>query len=164
MEEFKKYPSIENSYRQAFIEKIRLHGYGQEKYCITEKIHGCNTQITYNVKDGTFIYGKRTEALLENESCYGVQDIFDSLRDKVRLVANYLGGERILERIIVYGEVFGGSYPHPDVKKNNTAKRCQKGIWYSPNNEWKAFDIAYKTALDEKYYFISPKDFFFICE
>lgn len=45
------------------------------------------------------------------------------------------------DRLTVYGELFGGKYPHPDVKENLDVKFVQKGPWYSPNIEFYAFDI-----------------------
>ena len=44
--EFKKFNSLENSYRENFIHKIREHGYENEEYIITEKLHGCFTHDT----------------------------------------------------------------------------------------------------------------------
>ena len=43
---FKKFNSLENSYRENFIHKIREQGYENEKYIITEKLHGCFTHDT----------------------------------------------------------------------------------------------------------------------
>lgn len=163
---FHKYPSIENSYRQEFVDKISLQGYGKISYCITEKIHGSNTQIGYDCKTGEFEYGKRTSKIEDGESCYNVQGIFDSLKDSIVALAKYLTpivtGE--LKTVKVYGEVFGGSYPHDEVKKDNHASKVQKGVYYSPHNEWKAFDIAYTVVDDEKTYFLSGKDFFLACD
>lgn len=42
----------------------------------------------------------------------------------------------------VYGELFGGCYPHKDVTPSkNKVKRIQKGVWYSPYVRFYAFDI-----------------------
>ena len=43
---FKKFSSLENSYRENFIHKIREQGYENEYYIITEKLHGCFTHDT----------------------------------------------------------------------------------------------------------------------
>ena len=50
----------------------------------------------------------------------------------------------------IFGEVLGGSYPHPDVKPAKNALKVQKGIFYSPRNEYYAFDIQinHETYLD----------------
>ena len=44
-------------------------------------------------------------------------------------------------QIVVYGELFGGEYPHPLVKPVKGVMSVQKGIYYCPDVEWKAFDI-----------------------
>ena len=38
MVKFIKYPDIENSYRQEFIDKIKEMGYGDINYIVTEKM------------------------------------------------------------------------------------------------------------------------------
>merc|ERR1712154_370222 len=51
--------------------------------------------------------------------------------------------------IIIYGELFGGLYSHPDEKymaKDDTIKPIQKGLYYSPELHFYAFDI--KTDLE----------------
>ena len=42
---FTKYNSIENSYRQKFIDKILLELPRDTQYVVTEKIHGANFQF-----------------------------------------------------------------------------------------------------------------------
>ena len=162
---FYKYPSMENTYREEIIEKIRSHGYENVQYCVTEKIHGSNTQIDYNYKTGEFEYGKRTCPIEQGEACYNVQKLFEQIKDSIVDLAHYLAPtvKDELETIKVYGEVFGGSYPHPDVQKDNHASKVQKGVFYSPHNQWKAFDIAYTLTDDERVYFLCSEDFFLAC-
>lgn len=162
---FHKYPSIENSYREEFIEKIKLHGYADQPYCITEKIHGSNTQICYDVKKQEFEYGKRTCAIEVGEACYNVQNCFEEIKEAVVDLAIYLTLTltKELASVTVYGEVFGGCYPHEDVKKDNKASKVQKGVYYSEHNKWKTFDIAYRLIDDECTYFLCGYDFFDAC-
>ena len=80
---FHKYPSIENSYRQEWVDKVKLNGYGDIQYCVTEKIHGSNTQIDYNRKTGEFEYCRRTGKLEPGEACYNVQSCFDEIKEAV---------------------------------------------------------------------------------
>src|SRR5688572_29770050 len=49
--------------------------------------------------------------------------------------------------VIIFGELFGGRYSHPDVKPVQSALMCQYGIDYCPQNEFMAFDI-----FDGNYY------------
>ena len=59
--EFYKYSSIENSYVSNFVDKIREQGYENIEYCVTEKVHGSNTQLSF---DGAhFSYGTRNHYL-----------------------------------------------------------------------------------------------------
>lgn len=162
---FRKYPSIENAYRNEWVEKIKMQGYGDIPYCITEKIHGSNTQIDYNYKTKEFEYCKRTCTIEADEACYNVQKCFDEIKEPVVELAMYLAPtvKGDLETVKVYGEVFGGSYPHKDIQKDNHASKVQKGVYYSQHNQWKAFDIAYTLVGDEKTYFLSGEDFFLAC-
>jgi hypothetical protein len=43
--------------------------------------------------------------------------------------------------IVIFGELFGGRYTHPDVKPIKSAIMCQYGIDYCPQNDFMAFDI-----------------------
>src|SRR5690606_13511325 len=47
---------------------------------------------------------------------------------------------------IIYGELCGGSYPHPEVEKQNHST-VQKGVYYSPKTEFYIFDIM----IDEEF-------------
>jgi hypothetical protein len=40
--------------------------------------------------------------------------------------------QKDVSTIHVYGELFGGFYPHKDVPVNEKFKYVQKGLWYSP--------------------------------
>lgn len=42
----------------------------------------------------------------------------------------------------VFGELFGGAYPHPDVAAVPGLVPVQTGIWYAPDLRFAAFDVA----------------------
>jgi len=42
--------------------------------------------------------------------------------------------------LILYGELFGGIYPHPEVEDFGIL-HIQKGVYYIPNIDWRCFDI-----------------------
>ena len=56
------------------------------------------------------------------------------------------------KQLLLYGEICGGLYPHSNVKINNNVKSVQTGIYYSPNIEFIAFDIALVNYKKEKIY------------
>ncbi len=46
------------------------------------------------------------------------------------------------DTVLLYGELCGGGYPHPDVEPNPLVDLVQTGVYYSPNIELCVFDIA----------------------
>jgi Rnl2 family RNA ligase len=44
--------------------------------------------------------------------------------------------------LVFYGELYGGAYPHKEVPINNEAKKVQKEVYYSPNLEFRVFDLS----------------------
>lgn len=168
MVKFIKYPDIENSYRQEFVDKIKEMGYGNIEYVVTEKIHGANSQIAYDVNTGEFFYGKRSGFLEEGEQFYNLRAAIKRYEryivDMAQQLKHDLGriGQR-MESMTIFGEICGGSYPHPDVVKDNHASKVQKGVFYSPRNVWLAFDIAYTIADVERPFFLSYSKFNLYC-
>ena len=39
---FRKYNSIENTYREEFLERIKSHGFWNDEFVVQEKVHGAN--------------------------------------------------------------------------------------------------------------------------
>ena len=156
---FTTYPSIENSYRPEYIERLRNNGLENEKWLITEKVHGSNTQISY---DGETVYfGTRNHELEENENCYNLVQVLtdskidDKIKDIYVEIYQLVGS---IKKVILFGEICGGQYPHVDVPKVKNASKVQKGVYYAPDNKWLMFDICYVTNDGEKT-FLSGKHF-----
>lgn len=145
---FKKYNSIENTYQKRFIERIQSHGYWKEEYVVQEKVHGANMSII--TQDGqNFFAAKRTALLDAEENFNNYQKVLADLNEKlVQLWKLVQADYPELEQLTVFGEIFGGSYAHPEVKRDANAVRVQKGVFYSPSNHFYAFDILINT---EKY-------------
>jgi Rnl2 family RNA ligase len=138
---FKKYNSIENSYRQEFIDKIIRDKLDQQSFVVQEKAHGAN--MSFWTQDGKqFNCGKRTSALKWEEKFYNFQYVFEKNKEKLQKL--YYEVKAIFAEVKVvqvFGELIGGHYKHPDVTKDQQALKTQKGIFYSPSNEFYAFDI-----------------------
>lgn len=141
--EFKKYNSIENTYRDKFIEIIRNKApqliYAQ--WSITEKIHGANVQIC--LEGDEIDIGKRTSFIEENEPFYNIETVLSPHFDNVRKLKHAI--EEIkgisIDRLVVFGELFGGTYKHKDVDRVQNASVIQKGVQYCPQNDVIFFDI-----------------------
>lgn len=164
---FHKYPSITNSYDNKFIDKIKSYHHDCIQYSITEKIHGTNTQIAYYPNENRFVYGTRERELPENERCYNAQELFKDIKSSVKAIFNLLKESyeiHDITSVILYGELYGGLYPHPNVDKDKHAVKVQKGVYYSQHNQWRAFDIAYTVITDDYLHFVCSKDFFELCD
>ncbi len=138
---FRKYNSIENTYQKGFIEKIKSHEYDNYEYVVQEKAHGANMGFWTN--DGVVFQPARRSALIKpGEQFYNFQAVMDKNLVKLQSVWKQLKHEiPELSELTIYGELIGGDYPHPDVEKDTTATKVQKGIYYSPSNELYGFDM-----------------------
>ncbi|MEO1051300.1 MAG: RNA ligase family protein [Bacteroidota bacterium] len=140
MNEFRKYNSIENTYRVEFIESIKDCGYDRENYVVQEKVHGANLSFWTNGQ--RLKVAKRTGFLDAGESFYNYRVVEERYADNV--IKAFVAVRSLYPEtryITIFGELFGGHYPHPDVENGKEAALTQKGIYYSPINDFYAFDI-----------------------
>ena len=147
---FKKYSSIENHFGGAFMEKVRNHTPAEARFVVQEKVHGSNCSF---LCDGQEIqFAKRTAVVAVDEDFYQWQELADRYRERIFKVYGLLK-ERIpeLTSIIVYGEMFGGAYPHKDVKRIRAMSAIRKGVYYCPGHDFYGFDI-YAYTPDGAFY------------
>lgn len=149
--EFKKFNSIENSYREKYLEQMRkefLHG---GEFVVEEKVHGANFSFWFDGEE--FKCAKRSGFLSTDEmnSFNNATTVFNAHMERIRsLYASLKFLYPNLRVMTVYGELIGGSYPHPDVPRDTKATRIQKGVYYCPHNEFYGFDIVVDNIyLDE---------------
>ena len=139
--DFKRYNSITNSYDDEFIAKVKELSYDGPWY-ISEKIHGANCQLSVT-EDGVEIGGRNQ--ITDNELMR--QELL-----KYAEKASALFNSITVRRIILFGEFFGGQYPHKDVPRDKEAKKVQKGVWYSPHNHVLFFDLFIEPLTGKPYY------------
>lgn len=129
----------------------------KEKWVVLEKIHGANFSFEY--RNGTVQFARRRGYLNWEDSFFAFQTVASSIEANVQgLFDEVASTETILLeatddnfQIIIYGELFGGKYPHPEVEANRTVEPIQNGIYYSPDICFCAFDIALVTTLTKEY-------------
>jgi len=117
-----------------------------KKWAVTEKVHGANFSFVYS--NGEIKYAKRTGFIKPDENFYNYQVILPENLPKINNVVEQV--KKLCpehKMIIVYGELFGGSYPEFQSKY----KPIQRGIYYSPELHFYAFDI-YVVEEKLKYY------------
>jgi Rnl2 family RNA ligase len=110
-------------------------------WVVTEKIHGANFGIA---TDGLEVrFAKRKEFLQPDEDFFDYQSLKSQLVEQAKEIFKILQAEQNqLLKLFVYGELFGGEYPHPDVPAVPHVQAVQTGIYYSPTIEYCAFDMA----------------------
>ena len=103
-------------------------------------MHGANTSFRcdgYEVK-----FAKRTSVLAEDEKFYDYPELLDAYKDRVlKFLACLKTKYPEVNHITVFGEMFGGKYPHKDVRPMHRYSTVQKGVCYTPVHEFYGFDI-----------------------
>ena len=126
---FQKYSSIENSYREAFIQSIRQHPeLSDVTWQVTEKIHGANASFVF--EEGEVRYAKRTS--LCDDAFFGIDAALGKYKDQVRGLAEHLQAGTLqvfgefagtgIQKEVFYGQkdfwvfdiLVDGTYLHPD--------------------------------------------------
>ena len=159
--EFKKYSSIINSYQKSSIEQVYLHDYQDEPFIVQEKIHGANFSFWVS-PDGEIRGASRSQFLNEADGFYCWQIIREEWKESILKLfeeAKVYAKEKYqedFESMTLHGELFGGSYVHPDVP-NSSTKKVQKGIFYHHKIKFLPFDMSINGKI------ISMYDFAMMC-
>lgn len=130
---FKKFPSLENHYRENVVHKARDMGLEDTLYIITEKLHGANFSFHVLVRDGIAVAAKpakRTNFIEDGESFYGCRTVVARYESQIKDLAERFA---VLHRkddalVVVYGELFGG--------------RVQAGMSYPKEQDFAVFDLT----------------------
>ncbi|MEQ1502132.1 MAG: RNA ligase family protein [Myxococcota bacterium] len=113
-------------------------------WCATEKLHGAN--LVVGVSADQVRIGKRKAWLDDDEPFFGWQLLRATLEAQARALHDAVGRPRILR---LYGELYGGAYPHPAVAAVPGASLVQTGISYAPDVRFAAFDALIEDGDDE---------------
>lgn len=155
MVNFYSYPSIETveNYKevQHFIRFLKDHDMYDIDFCVTEKIHGSNTGMIYDVETDTVTVQSRNHVLKENEVHYNSKTIANELLPKIREMYNLVQKQfdKPIKQMTVFGEVYGGCYPMLEVEKDPNAIKVQRGVYYSQHNQFRVFDILVSMGGEE---------------
>mmetsp|Transcript_403 Transcript_403/g.741 ORF Transcript_403/g.741 Transcript_403/m.741 type:complete len:380 (+) Transcript_403:39-1178(+) len=153
-DQFKRYGSLTNHYVKGFVEGMMMNikeTTDDTKWVVTEKVHGANFSFTAlrdeQSKEGYKLkMGKRTSYLDESDKSFFPEDsaeyllaTYTSKMAKLWEIASKEEHKDTLQKIIVYGEFFGGFYPTEKSKKFK--KAIQRGVFYTDDYEFYAFDV-----------------------
>lgn len=151
---FKEYENFNGSWQEKTLAYLRLKGFDNPniEWSVSEKVHGTNFSFWC---DGENIkYAKRQSWITGDKSFYGHKNIVDEMNVKVWNMLHFCS----VEQLVIYGELFGGNYPHKDVLPVHGATKIMKKLHYSPMNHFYAFDIM----LDGV--FVDVYEFEFLCK
>ncbi|MFD7908055.1 RNA ligase family protein [Kitasatospora sp. NPDC059747] len=116
---------------------------GVREWVALEKVHGAHFAVVCD-RDGVRP-AKRREALGDDDldGFFGVSRVWPQLAVAAARFASAVRADRGADAVVtVYGELAGGSYPHPDVPAVAGAEPVQTGVWYSPGLHWLPFDAT----------------------
>jgi len=132
------------------MEKVRNHTPAVTRFVVQEKVHGSNCSF---LRDGLDIqFAKRTAIVGDKEDFYQWEELADRYRGRIIKVFSMLKEPfPDLTCIIIYGEMFGGAYPHKEVKRIGVMSAIQKGVYYCPGHDFYGFDI-YVYTPDNAFY------------
>lgn len=119
--EFKKFSSLDNTYRQNLIDKTQYEGKDGGLWMATEKLHGGNFSFWC---DGTEIRTASRSQFVDG-TFYNCQAVINRYSDKVLSLTKGLAAEG--QTLVIYGELFGGN--------------IQKEVQYG-EKDFRAFDVV----------------------
>jgi Rnl2 family RNA ligase len=115
----------------------------KQLWVVTEKIHGAN--FAFIIDSNSVYYAKRTGLLNWDDDFFGFQLVAEKHFLQAQQIFKNLQQSFKIIRCTIYGELFGGQYPHPKVAPDTRVSAIQTGVYYAPSIEFCAFDIAIET-------------------
>ena len=138
MNEFKKFPSLENTYQVKPIQIAEELGFDKEQYIVTEKVHGANFSF-WMTEEHLSVEGiglcstvvikcaKRSGWIEDDEKFFNYQPVLEKYRDSLERLYYHLSGTHACNEVVVFGELYGGN--------------IQSGMCYKDDQDFIAFDM-----------------------
>lgn len=132
----------------------------ENRWFATEKVHGANFAF---LCDGQEVKCAKREQILsdseeENEGFFKYLTVKRRYEQNVLqlfglVAARFAAVGRAAVKLTLYGELFGGCYPHPSVAVDPSAPEggVQSGVYYCPQLEFVAYDLLTSfTVIDDE--------------
>ncbi|MBX7242906.1 MAG: 2'-5' RNA ligase [Bacteroidia bacterium] len=152
MNEFSEFEKIPETLRNAEENEKYFREIHKLTWAVTEKIHGANFSFVY--EDHQLKYAKRREYLSWADDFFGFQSVVNKIENQILAFFVELNREIKAQRYILYGELFGGKYPHPGVIPDKNFQAIQTGVYYAPDIHFCAFDVAIEPGEDTPKYYL----------
>ncbi|WP_298508382.1 RNA ligase family protein [uncultured Kordia sp.] len=143
MNEFSGYEKMPSSLKKLGLNERDFTALEKISWVVTEKVHGANFSFVY--ENGSLKFAKRKAYLSWEDDFFGFQIVVNQLETNIIRLFEELSTQISGTKFIMYGELFGGSYPHSSVEADTTVQAVQTGVYYSPTINFCSFDIAIET-------------------
>ena len=151
MDDFSGYEKMATSLQKMGLHTEDFSEMEKLQWVVTEKVHGANFSFVYEKE--ALKFAKRKAYLDWTDDFFGFQLVVNRLEGPVTRMFEALARNIPGSRHILYGELFGGQYPHSEVHPVKNIQAIQTGVYYAPSIEFCAFDIAIVPGnSDSKYY------------
>lgn len=147
--DFQPYEKMPASLKKLNLNEQQFAQLHKVDWVVTEKVHGANFSFIY--ENRILGFAKRKAKLDWDDDFFGFQLVAQKLEDNVLALFEALSLDFPAEKYTLYGELFGGAYPHTEVAAIPHLSAIQTGVYYSPDIHFCAFDIAIETA-ESRYY------------
>lgn len=167
MFDFNRYSDINNANDKGFVQRVRDVLAEGMQFVVQEKVRGSHACF---LCDGRELAVGNRDSLTDAETfCSRYGELVERYRRRVFTLFEHVRHVYAnVQYIILYGELFGGNYPHADVSNNREGGTIQRGVAYSPNLDFYVFDIYLATACGGRYlsvpvcnHLLESEDFFF---
>jgi Rnl2 family RNA ligase len=159
---FPSYEKITESLTACLEDEVAYRALSRIEWVVTEKIHGAGFCF---ISDGTAIRcAKRRAILAPGEDFFGHARVLDRLGPGVLRIASRVRAEKSAETVYIYGELFGGGYPHPNIAPIAGLQPIQTGVWYSPDIRFCAFDVGYTRLDNTQRHYLDQTTARLVCE
>ncbi len=146
MNTFASYEKMPDSLRRLGLDLAATKLLDTVDWVVTEKIHGAN--FSFILEGDVLKYAKRKDFLRWTDDFFGFQLVAERLDTAVMQLFERIRRDHPFYTATIYGELYGGHYPHPEVAADARVQAIQTGIHYSPTIEYCAFDIAIARGAD----------------
>lgn len=147
--DFQAYEKMPSSLKKLNLSEQQFAQLHKVHWVVTEKVHGANFSFVY--ENRILGFAKRKARLDWNDDFFGFQLLAQRLEDNILALFEALSLDFPAEKYTLYGELFGGAYPHSDIPAIPDLNAIQTGVYYSPDIHFCAFDIAIETT-EYRYY------------
>lgn len=148
MDTFRGYEKISASPQDWLLSEADHRRLSRASWVVTEKVHGAN--FCFLLQDAQIHCAKRKALLLPQETFFNHHQVLEDLRPSLLHLWGLLRQHHpSLTRAWVFGELFGGAYPHPEVAPIPQVQAIQTGVWYCPQVRFMGFDLAVELQGDD---------------